>query len=112
MMGSSSNINNSDQNKVREVYERAIANVPPSMEDKQHWRCYIYLWIYYALYEELKHHNLDRASQIYDACLDLIPHSKFSFSKIRINAAKLHVRRKNLVSARKLMGRVIGLCGK
>ena len=43
----------SSDNKVREVYERAIANVPPSMEEKQHWRRYVYLWIYYALYEEL-----------------------------------------------------------
>lgn len=38
---------------VREVYERAIANVPPITE-KRHWRRYIYLWINYALYEELE----------------------------------------------------------
>ena len=38
--------------QVREVYERAISNVPPSQE-KRFWRRYIYLWIYYALYEEL-----------------------------------------------------------
>jgi crooked neck len=42
----------------------------------------------------------------------LIPHAKFSFSKIWINAAKLHIRRKDLVSARKLLGKAIGLCGK
>lgn len=98
--------------KVREVYERAIANIPPSMEEKQLWKRYIYLWIYYALYEELQRHDLDRASKIYDACIDLIPHSKFSFSKIWINAAKLHIRRKDLVSARKLLGKAIGMCGK
>jgi crooked neck len=100
------------ENKVREVYERAIANIPPSMEEKQLWKRYIYLWIYYALYEELQRHDLDRASKIYDACIDLIPHSKFSFSKIWINAAKLHIRRKDLVSARKLLGKAIGMCGK
>ncbi|KAL7437176.1 hypothetical protein ACHAXM_005476 [Skeletonema potamos] len=98
--------------KVREVYERAIANVPPSMEEKQLWKRYIYLWIYYALYEELQEHDLERASKIYDACIDLIPHSKFSFSKIWINAAKLHIRRKDLASARKLLGKAIGMCGK
>jgi len=103
---------NTNENKVREVYERAIGNVPPSMEDKQHWRRYIYLWIYYALYEELQRRDLDRASKIYDACLDLIPHAKFSFSKIWINAAKLHIRRKDLLAARKLLGKAIGLCGK
>lgn len=110
--GRSTDTGTKNCNKVREVYERAIANVPPSMEDKQHWRRYIFLWIYYAIYEEMQKHDLDRASKVYDACLDLIPHSKFSFSKIWINAAKLHIRRKDLVSARKLLGRAIGLCGK
>jgi len=39
--------------KVREVYERAIAQIPPTQE-KRHWRRYIYLWINYALYEEME----------------------------------------------------------
>ena len=110
--GAAADAASADANRVREVYERAIANVPPSMDDKQHWRRYIYLWIYYALYEEMQRRDLDRASKVYDACLDLIPHSKFSFSKIWINAAKLHIRRKDLASARKLLGKAIGLCGK
>lgn len=38
---------------VREVYERAIANVPP-IQEKRHWKRYIYLWVNYALYEELE----------------------------------------------------------
>ena len=38
---------------MREVYERAIANVPP-VQEKRHWKRYIYLWINYALYEELE----------------------------------------------------------
>ena len=98
--------------KVREIYERAISNVPPSMDDKQQWRRYIYLWIYYAIYEEMQQRDLDRASRVYDACIDLIPHSKFSFAKIWIYAAKLHIRRMDLISARRLLGRAIGLCGK
>ena len=56
--------------------------------------------------------DLERASQVYQACLSVIPHSTFSFSKIWIYAAKLFVRRKDLKSARKLLGRAIGLCGK
>ena len=48
---------------VREVYERAIANVPPA-EEKRLWRRYIYLWINYALYEELiAKVNMDHESQ-------------------------------------------------
>ena len=39
--------------QVREVYERAIANVPPAPE-KRYWQRYIYLWVKYALWEELE----------------------------------------------------------
>lgn len=38
---------------TRTVYERAIANVPLDQE-KRYWRRYIYLWIYYAVFEELE----------------------------------------------------------
>ena len=96
---------------VRDVYERAVAQVPPSL-DKDHWRRYIYLWIYYAVYEELTNQDLDRASQIYQTCLKVIPHKQFTFSKIWIYAAKVYVRQKDLAAARKVLGRAIGLCGK
>lgn len=39
--------------KVREVYERAVAQVPPGGE-KRHWRRYIFLWLNYALFEEIE----------------------------------------------------------
>lgn len=41
-----------DVARVREVYERAIANVPPAQE-KRFWKRYIFLWIYYAVFEEM-----------------------------------------------------------
>ena len=41
-----------NEDSVRDIYERSIANVPPALE-KRLWRRYIYLWINYALYEEL-----------------------------------------------------------
>ncbi len=67
--------------QVREVYERAIANVPPAPE-KRYWQRYIYLWIKYALWEELEAEDADRARQVYKACLNLIPHSIFTFAKV------------------------------
>ncbi|KMU81431.1 pre-mRNA-splicing factor clf1 [Coccidioides immitis RMSCC 3703] len=66
--------------RVRDVYERAIAQIPPSQE-KRHWRRYIYLWIFYALWEEMENHDFGRARQIYQECLKLIPHKKFTFAK-------------------------------
>jgi len=97
--------------KTREVFERAVANIPPS-EEKQYWRRYIYLWINFAVFEELTVKDLDRAAEVYKTCLLVIPHQKFSFSKVWIYAAKLHVRRKDLSMARKILGRAIGMCGK
>ena len=39
--------------RVREVYERAVAQVPPG-DLKRHWRRYIFLWLHYALFEEIE----------------------------------------------------------
>lgn len=48
--------------QVREVYERAIANIPPATE-KRYWQRYIYLWINYALFEELEAEDPERYSR-------------------------------------------------
>ena len=97
---------------VREVYERAVAQVPPTTDQKDHWRRYIYLWIYYAVFEEMFMKDTKRASKVYETCLQIIPHKSFSFAKVWIHAAHLHIRRKDFQSARKVLGRAIGMCGK
>lgn len=96
---------------AREVYERAIANVPEIME-KKYWRRYIYIWIYYIVFEELIAKDIDRAQKVYASCLDLIPHKKFTFAKIWILAAKFEIRQLNLQKARKLLGISLGKCPK
>ncbi|KAF3075622.1 Pre-mRNA-splicing factor clf1 [Trichoderma lentiforme] len=100
-----------DADRVRDVYERAIAQVPPTQE-KRHWRRYIYLWIFYAVWEELEGQDVERARQIYTTCLNLIPHTKFTFAKIWLLAAQFEVRQDDLGAARKLLGRAIGMCPK
>ncbi|KAG7110975.1 Pre-mRNA-splicing factor clf1 like protein [Verticillium longisporum] len=70
-----------DVDRIRDVYERAVAQVPPAQE-KRFWRRYIYLWVYYAIWEELEAKDIERARQIYKVCLDLIPHKKYTFAKI------------------------------
>uniref|UniRef100_A0A665UMZ9 Pre-mRNA-splicing factor Syf1/CRNKL1-like C-terminal HAT-repeats domain-containing protein n=1 Tax=Echeneis naucrates TaxID=173247 RepID=A0A665UMZ9_ECHNA len=94
-----------DPDTVREVYERAIANIPP-IQEKRHWRRYIYLWINYGLYEELEVKDPERTRQVYQACLDLIPHKKFTFAKIWLLYAQFEIRQKNLQGARKVMVRL------
>ncbi|KAL9224680.1 hypothetical protein vseg_000692 [Gypsophila vaccaria] len=93
--------------RVREVYERAIANVPPAQE-KRYWQRYIYLWINYALYEELEAQDMERAREVYRECLKLIPHDKFSFAKIWLLAAQFEIRQLNLNGAWQVLGNAIG----
>lgn len=96
---------------IRETYERAIANVPPS-KDKNFWRRYIYLWINYALYEELETEDEERTRQIYKTCLELIPHKLFTFSKVWMLYAQFEIRFRNLTTARKTLGMAIGMCAR
>ncbi|KAL2927792.1 Crooked neck-like protein 1 [Bienertia sinuspersici] len=95
------------KDRVREVYERAIAYIPPA-EEKHFWQRYIYLWINHALYEELNADDMDRARDVYRECLKLIPHNKFSFAKIWLLAAQFELRQLNLNGARQILGNAIG----
>ncbi|KAI1807360.1 cell cycle control protein [Daldinia bambusicola] len=100
-----------DLDRVRDVYERAVAQIPPTQE-KRHWRRYIYLWIFYAIWEEMEAKDIDRARQIYKLCLDLIPHKKFTFAKVWLLRAQFEIRQGQLTTARKTLGQAIGMCPK
>jgi crooked neck len=100
-----------DVDRVRDVYERAIAQIPPTQE-KRHWRRYIYLWIFYAVWEEMESKDVERARQIYQECLKLIPHKKFTFAKIWLMKAQFEIRQQQLSAARKTLGQAIGMCPK
>merc|ERR1712113_1103817 len=103
--------NNRNVYKIREIYERAIAKVPPTPV-KHFWQRYIYLWIKYAFFEELVMKDLEKAKVIYNTVLQLIPHKIFTFAKIWVLAAQLEIRKKNLKGARQLLGQAIGICPK
>ncbi|KAK0533248.1 NineTeen Complex (NTC) component [Tilletia horrida] len=100
------------RNRVREIYERAVANVPPSTTEKRHWRRYIFLWLSYALFEEIDTADYARARDVYQAAIKLIPHKSFTFAKLWLNAAHFEIRRLELGAARKLLGTAIGMCPK
>lgn len=94
---------------VRDTFERAISNIPP-VQNKDLWRRYIYLWINYALFEEMEARDFERARDVYKECISLIPHKKFTFSKIWLLFSNFLVRIKDLTSARKTLGYAIGTC--
>ncbi|OWK59381.1 Crooked neck-like protein 1 [Lonchura striata] len=100
-----------DAETVWEVFERAITNVPP-IQEKCHWKRYIYLWINYALYEELEAKDAERTRQVYQACLELLPHKKFTIAKMWLLYAQFEIRQKNHPLARRALGTSIGKCPK
>lgn len=100
-----------DVGKIREVYERSIANKPPIMQ-KRYWRRYVYLWIYYALFEELQTGDIEKARAVYDALIKVVPHKQFSFAKVWKLYAEFEVRQLNLDRARMIFGRAIAECAK
>jgi crooked neck len=97
--------------EVEDCFERAIANVPPYME-KRFWRRYIWLWVYYAVYEELDVQDVDKCREVWRACLDIVPHKQFTFAFVWLMAAKFELRQLNLAAARKTLGTAIGKCPK
>ncbi|KAF8069179.1 pre-mRNA-splicing factor CLF1 [Lyophyllum atratum] len=97
--------------RVREVYERAVSQVPPG-EEKRHWRRYIFLWLDYALFEEIETKDYNRARQIYQTAMSLVPHKQFTFAKLWVMFAKFEVRRLDLPAARRILGTGIGMCPK
>ncbi|WWC72621.1 pre-mRNA-splicing factor CLF1 [Kwoniella pini CBS 10737] len=97
--------------RVREVYERAVANVPPALE-KRYWRRYIYLWLQYAAFEEIDTKDFDRARDVYKAAIKLIPHKTFTFAKLWLSYAYFEIRQLDVTAARKVLGAGIGMCPK
>jgi crooked neck len=97
--------------RVRDIYERAIAQIPPTQE-KRHWRRYIYLWLFYAVWEETVSHDIERTRQIYQECIRLLPHKRFTFGKVWLAFAHFLVRQGELTAARKLLGQSLGMCPK
>jgi len=97
--------------RVREVYERAVAQVPPGNE-KRHWRRYIFLWLDYALFEEIETKDFTRTREIYQTAMRLVPHKQFTFAKLWLMYARFEVRRLDLPAARKVLGTAVGMCPK
>lgn len=107
-------INNSSKKEsqievVRDLYERAISNVP-EIKEKKYWKRYIFLWINYAVFEELLNNNSDISDKIYKLALSLIPHKIFTFSKMWILYSQYLIRKKQINEHRLLLGKSIGFC--
>jgi crooked neck len=99
--------NAGDTAKIRTVFERAISHVPPAQE-KRFWKRYVYIWLQFAIFEELSAKDFDRTRAVYEKLLEIVPHRAFSFSKVWLILANFEIRRNNLDAARKVLGTAIG----
>jgi len=97
--------------RARDVFERAIANIPPA-PDKRLWRRYIYLWLKYAIFEELTAKDTARTRQVLAEARRIVPHAHFTFAKLWVHSAHFEVRQGKVDAARKLLGFSIGRCPK
>ncbi|CCG80658.1 putative Cell cycle control protein [Taphrina deformans PYCC 5710] len=97
--------------RIRDVYERAIAQVPPSRE-KREWRRYIYIWLNYSVFEELETQDFERTRAVFKAALSVVPHEIFTFAKLWSLYANYELRQGNVGAARKVFGHSIGRCPK
>ena len=111
---------NGDPSSVREVFERAIGAAPdPALLqadgaaltslEKNTLESYGYIFIRYAVFEELVGGDLDRAGAIYEMALGLFvgPHLEV-VETLYILCASLHLRKKDLARARKILGLGLG----
>ena len=80
-----------DWDRARQAYDRAVANVPVTMV-KRLWSRYVYIWLKYALFEELHANDVDRARDVYKRALVVIPHCQFTFAKVWLMYAQFEVR--------------------
>jgi crooked neck len=90
----------------RDTFEKAVSN-PPKSSEKVHWKRYIFLWIRYAIFEELAG-EVERARDVYDRATKITPAKSFTFSKIWILYSQFEIRNGDLTRARKLLGFSIG----
>ncbi|KAJ2157295.1 NineTeen Complex (NTC) component [Coemansia sp. RSA 552] len=100
-----------DWERTRDVYERAVAE-HPQVAEKRLWRRYIYLWLFYALFEEVTAKDAARARQVYTACVELIPHREFTFAKLWLQYAWFEIRQGDVGAARRALGQAVGKCPK
>jgi len=101
----------SNADAVRHAYERAVSNVPPAPR-KSLWRRYIFFWLKYALFEELRAKDYTRTRDVYAACRRLLPHKLLTFGKIWIMSAQYELRRGQIGAARQILGAAIGVAPK
>lgn len=101
------------KSEMLDCLEESVSNTQPRDATKTSaWKRYIYLWVRYLVYVELEVQNIDLCRRLYQRLIDLIPHRKFTFSKVWFMYSQFELRNGELTSTRKIMGNALGICPK
>lgn len=100
-----------DVEKVREIYERSIAKIPAG-SDKKYWRRYLYIWLFYAQFEETMGKDIVRARNVLECAIKLMQYQKIYSTKILKYFGKFEIRHSSSLDRfRELMIRALVLTG-
>lgn len=83
----------------------------PERLDKASWKRYVWLFRAQAILEETQLGDKTAAVATLERCLKVIPHKMFTFGKVWIETAKIHLRIGDLKATRMFLGRAIGVTG-
>ena len=70
----------------------------------------MYIWYSYAAFEELDAKNFEKANEVYSRALQIVPHKKFTMTKLWIMYANFALRCQDLDKMRKIYGIALGKC--
>jgi crooked neck len=97
-----------DVERIREIFERSIAKIP-TKRDTNIWKRYIYIWLFYAQFEELVAKDSDRAKNVYLTGIRVCELAGMHFFKLFKNLAEFELRRLDIDGFRKCMQHALGL---
>ena len=70
-----------DKERVGSTYKAAVENIPPANEER-FWRRYVFLWVNWAVYEEMEAKDNIQAKKVYENALSIVPHKLFTFPNL------------------------------
>jgi crooked neck len=95
---------------ARATFERALSNRPTPSQEKRDWGKFVLIGISFATFEEKIAKNIENARAVFHRIISIVPHKKFTFSRIWILYAYFEIRHGDLRTARTILGHALGTC--
>ncbi len=58
-----------------------MENIPPANEER-FWMRYVFLWVNWAVWEEMEAKDNIQAKKVYENALSIVPHKLFTFPNL------------------------------